>query len=75
MAPTQHQRAAPGSGPAAPPAQRHVPRGPGPAQEEGDLQLLLHRLHHRQSLFTWDTTALPLPVQMTQRNSLPAHGT
>lgn len=49
----QPQRAPPGSGSAPHPTDRGVRgvrrrRRQGPAQEEGDFQLLLHCLHHHQ---------------------------
>ncbi len=50
LAAAQPQRAPPGPGRAAYPTNRHVQgmQLQGPTQEEGDLQLLLHRLHHYQ---------------------------
>lgn len=50
LAAAQPQRAPPGSGRAPHPTDRHVQgmQQEEPAKEEGDLQLLLYRLHHHQ---------------------------
>lgn len=68
MAAAQPQRTPPSAGPAPHTANRHVQavQHTGPTQKKGDLQLLLHRLHHHQ----WQ---LPAARRHLQRGQF--HGT